>query len=183
MDIIKGFEELKEKLKQEDINIDISAINLREDQQYVLNLDTDERATVFTCFTQRGIGQSTAAILKAIQLSNLREKEILILCQYSSQLRYKRFLFEDIINRCDQSSKIRLGYNSASSASYRLSNGSNIVFRQSSVAALRGIRADYIIMDDVRLDDQERLDAAMMTIAPFPNGQAFFFPQIRDLIV
>ena len=183
MNIIEKLKSIKEQMVKAIKLIDLSAINLTEGQKYVLDLNTSEAVTVFNCFNRRQEGQSTGALLKAIQLSNENNVDILVSCKYQSGLRYKQELFEYLLRACHSENKAKLERGSSKHLVYIMANGSTITFRSLyGTTDLDGLRYDYAINDDTNLNDQEYLNAIVATVlSSKKGGQAFFFPTIRGI--
>ena len=178
MNIIKELKKLKKELA---VNIDISAINLTEGQQYVLDLETKEKITVFTCFPQRQLGQTTACLLKAIQLSNEGNVKVTIFTIPFNNVDILNSFFMNLAEHCKFEDKIITRHKATNSSFYHLKNGSTIEFKSiTNINQLRGIRTDYALIDDANLNDQDSLDAIMRSLeVSEKGGQAFFFPKRR----
>lgn len=162
--------------------IDTSAINLNLRQQYVLDLKTEERITVFTGFEIRGSGQTWATILKAIQLSNRRRKDVLVLSGYSvKQVRYMAEEFETILEICDSEKCIVSSIRNGNQYIYNLTNGSTIRFLSGkSESHLRGCKADYVVADNMDIYDERLIQTINCITFPIENGQSFIFPIMRN---
>lgn len=178
IDIINELIEIKSKVGL----IDISNINLTMNQQYVLDLETNERITVFTGFRERGTGQTWAAILKVIQLSNLKRKDIIVLSGYSiHQVQYMAKEFEDILEICNSEKSIISRIKNGPQCVYKLTNGSTIRFLSGkSESHIRGYRADYVVGDNINIYNEKLVQAIQCITFPTDDGQIFVFPVIHE---
>lgn len=180
MDIIEGIRSTEEKLNN---NIILTAINLTAQQRQVINLNTDERVTVFNYFNSRQMGQTWAAILKALHLSNENGSTILIhsfskncsLCAYDECIR--------ILELCNQTDKIikikRVRYGTCE---IKFKNGSTLLFASIKNEAVSGQRVDYVICDNMELSNQHLLNNLISLTLNNDNGQVFIFPHLHDMI-
>lgn len=164
MDIIKSIKENRKYY------ID----TITKEQQYVLEYETNERVTAFSCFDKRGCGRSTAACLKAIKLSDEGNKHILVFsntyagAEHNFKTTFK--LLKDNNIKIAEIRRVQMDM------FIRLINGSYIKFMLATTANVRGRAVNYVLIDDADLQrNRDIIESAVMCTMNDKNGQAFYF--------
>lgn len=147
---------------------------ITKEQQYVLEYETDERVTAFSCFRERQSGRSTAVCLKAIKLSDEGNKHILVCSNTYAGVEHN---FETTFKLLKEN-KIKIAEirKAKMDMFIRLSNGSHIKFIIATEANMRGRTVNYVLIDDADLQrNRFIIESVVMCTMNDKKGQAFYF--------
>lgn len=158
--------------------IDFSHVRFNESQQYLMGFKTKERITVFNNFNGRQMGQTWGCIFKAFQLSNEKNKDIILVSGRNFSIQCIISSFQEVLNILKIDHLISKIERTREYMKIVFKNNSIIKVRTANETSIIGQRCDYLIADNIKLSDQSLLNTLIFSIASKEEGRLYIFPSI-----